>query len=147
MAEGDALVFNNTKEQLHLGVWDMDTDNFRIILLGAGYSMAVDGANPAYGDTTITSNEITAVGYTAAGDLLTSLTVTQNDAGDYAKWDAADNTWTSLATTTIAHAIIYDDTITAPTADPLVVHFEIATASNGGDYTLAFNAGGIWQLS
>jgi hypothetical protein len=147
MAEGDITVYNNAKEQLHLGGWDMDTDNFRLILLGSGYTFNQDGANPAYADTTITSNEITATGYTAAGELMTALTVTQNDAGDYAKWDAGDVTWTSLSTTTIAHAIIYDDSITTPTADPLVLRAEIGTNSNGGNYTISWNIGGIWQLS
>lgn len=144
MAEGDCTVYNHAKELILLGDVHFDSDSFKIILLGSGYSFNPDGNN---GYANVSANEITATGYTAAGKALGSLTVTQNDTGDYAKWDAADVTWTSLAATTVAHAVIYDDTITTAPADPLICRFEIATNPNGGNYQLAFNSGGILQLS
>ena len=145
MAEGATNVYNNIKEQLHLATMDFDTDTFKIILLKTTTFSADD--NPAYAD--YSADEITAAGYSAGGETLTGLTVTQDDTNDRAKWDAADMTWTSLASTTIVGAVIYDDTITATTipADPCVTHTEIATNSNGGNYTMAFHANGIWLLS
>ena len=60
MAEGDAIVLNNFKEQLMLKTIDCVNDTFKVAL----YSVAVaspDGAAPAY----TTTNEIVASGYVA----------------------------------------------------------------------------------
>lgn len=146
MAEGDITVYNNAKEQLLLKLWDMDTDTFKVALLGSGYTPSVDGAAPLYGDATITTNEISTTNYVAGGKALTGLTVTQDDGNNRAKWDAADVTWTSLGTTTIGWAVIYDDTITTP-AKPLVCYMEITTNSNGNNYTISWNANGIFYLT
>jgi len=145
MAEGDASIYNHFKEQILLGAIDCSGDTFKIMLLGAGYSFSPDGNN---GYANVSAQEISpTAGYSAGGETLTGLTVTQNDTGDYAKWDAGNVTWSSLATAVIDNAIIYDDTITTPVAKPLCVHFVIETDSNGGDYSLNFNAGGILQVS
>jgi len=148
MAEGDITFTNNFKELLLLGVCDMDTDTFKVALVKSGYSWSIDG-NPAYGDTAVTSNEITASNYTAGGATLASLTVTQNDASDYAKWDAGDVTWSSLGTITgtLAHGLIYDDTVTTPVNKPILGRVELATNPTGGNYQIAWNGGGILQLS
>jgi hypothetical protein len=139
VAEGDATVYNHMKEQLLLGNIDLVNDVINMILVGPGYAFSPDG-NQSYNDATITGNEITAVGYTAKGKALAGKTVTQDDGNDRAMYDASDVTWTSLATTSITNAILIDDTVTAPVADPLLIRFEIATNSNGGNYQLAFNA-------
>lgn len=143
MAEGDATVYNHAKEQFLLGNIDLVADTLKMILLGSGYSFSPDG-NPGY--ASVSANEITGAGYTAGGKTLGTKTVTQNDTADNAKFDAADVTWTSLATATIAHAVLWDDTPTAPVADPLLIRWEIATNSNGNDYTLQFAGTGVLVL-
>ena len=109
MAEGDAIVMNNFKEQLLLGTIDCNTDTFRVAL----YSVALanpDGAAVAYSAT----NEIVASGYTATGESIGTPVVAQDDTNDRASWDddGTDVTWTSLATATILEARLYDDTTT-----------------------------------
>lgn len=145
MAEGDTTFFNNAKELTLLGDIEYDAHNFRIILMDSSYTPNVDGATQGYGD--ISADEISTSNYTATGIALTSLSVSQDDANDRAKWDAADVTWTSLGTTTINDAVIYNDSLTGAQADALVCSIEIATNSNGNDYTIAFNANGIAYLS
>ena len=140
MAEGDAIVLNNFKEQLLLGVIDCDTDSFKVAL----YSVALaspDGAAIAYE----ASNEIVASGYTAGGAAVATPVVTQDDANDWAKWDddGSNITWSSLATATILEARLYDDTTTPK---HVAILWEIATNSNGGDYTIEFDADGILTL-
>lgn len=141
MAEGDAIVTNNFKEQLLLGVIDCDTDAFKVAL----YSVAVaspDGAAPAY----TTTNEIVVSGYTAGGEAVVAPVVAQDDGNDWANWDddGSNITWSSLATATILEATLYDDTTTPK---HIVLFWEIATNSNGGDYTIQFGANGILTLS
>lgn len=142
MAEGDITVTNQAKAWLLGGLLDLDTDTIKVALVN-GYSFNVDNN---HGYANFSANEITAVGYTAGGAALTGLTITTNDTGDYGKWDAADVTWNSLATATISAALIYDDTLTTPVADGLLAKVEIGTNSNGGNYTISWNSGGIVQL-
>lgn len=143
MAEGDAHVVNNFKEQLLLKTIDCDTDTFKLALYSDAYASGqIDGAAPAYSST----NEIVASGYTAGGQSIGTPVVSQDDTNDWAKWDddGTDVTWSSLATATIQRAILYDDT-TATKWHCII--WEIATNSNGGDYTLAFGANGIMTLA
>ena len=142
MAEGDASVHNNFKEQLLLKTIDCNTDVFKVALYTAAYTWSVDGADVAYSAT----NEIVASGYTAGGASIGTPVVSQDDTNDWAKWDddGTDVTWTSLATCSPRHAVLYDDT----TATKWVcIHWELATDANGGDYTLAFGANGMLTIS
>lgn len=141
MAAGDAHVVNNFKEQLLLKTIDCVNDTFKMALYSDAYSSTqIDGAAPAYSAT----NEISAANYSAGGVTLGSKTVTQDDANDRAAWDAADVTWNNLGAATIQRAILYDDT-TATKWQAII--WEIATNSNGGNYTLQFAAAGMMLLS
>lgn len=84
----------------------------------------------------------TASGYTAGGKTLASQTVVQNDTNDRSEFDAANVTWTALgplSPATPSHAIIWNDTPTSP-ADPLICYIVLGTtATNGGDYSVAFS--------
>lgn len=138
MTEGECTIMNNLKEQMFLKTINFATDEFKVAL----YSVALanpDGAAPVYSLT----NEITATNYTAGGKVLTGNAVTQDDASDRAKFDLNDATWTSLGTHTIAEARLYDNTTTSKW---LLCLWEIATNSNGGNYTLQFSSDGVLQL-
>jgi len=143
MAEGDSHVVNNFKEQLLLKTIDCNSDTFRMALYSDAYAASqLDGADPAYA----TTNEIVASGYTAGGASIGVPVVAQDDTNDRASWDddGTDVLWTSLATATIQRAIPYDDTTVTKW---LCIIWEIATNSNGGNYTLAFAATGMLLLS
>ena len=141
MAQGDAIVTNNFKEQLMLKSIDCVGDTFKVAL----YSVAVaspDGAAPAYTPT----NEIVASGYVAGGKPVLVPVVAQDDGNDWANWDddGSEITWTSLATATILEATLYDDTTGTKW---IVLFWEIATNSNGGDWSIQFGANGILTVS
>lgn len=141
MAEGDGIVLNNFKEQLLLKTIDCDTDTFRVAL----YSVALaspDGVAIAY----TTTNEIVASGYTAAGEAVGAPVVTQDDTNNWGKWDdnGTNVTWTSLAASSPKEARLYDDTTATKW---VLILWELATDSNGGDYTLAFGANGILTVA
>lgn len=140
MAEGDAIVLNNFKEQLLLKQIDCDTDTFKIAL----YSVAL--ASPDGGPVYTTTNEIVASGYTAGGQSIGVPVVTQDDTNNWAKWDddGTDVLWSALATATILEARLYDDTTATK---HVCIIWEIATNSNGGDYGLQFGANGIMTLA
>ena len=141
MAEGDATVLNNFKEQMLLKTIDCDTDTFKVAL----YEVALaspDGADIAYAAL----NEIAGAGYVAGGSAVQVPVVSQDDANDRADWDddGSNITWTNLAANTIVEARLYDDTTATKW---VLILWEIATNSNGANYTLNFHADGIMLVN
>ena len=149
MAEGDGKIYRTFKEDVMAGVHDLDTGgNTLKIALVTGYSPNTATHN-VWAD--VSAAEVSGTGYSAGGSTLTSQTVTETGtgtgtSGERGKFDAADVTWTGLniggTSGSPSHAVLYNDTPTTP-ADPLIAYWEVTTATNGGNYTLAFNAGGI----
>ena len=141
MAEGDAIVLNNFKEQLMLKTIDCVNDSFKVALYDTALA-SPDGAAVAYSAT----NEIVASGYTATGAAVVTPVVAQDDTNDWGNWDddGSNITWSSLATATILEARLYDDTTGTKW---VLILWEIATNSNGGDYTVQFGANGIMTVS
>lgn len=140
MAEGDVTVYNDFKEQLFLKVHDMDTDAITITL-HTSYTPNID-THQVWADVSSTQYG-SGSGYTAGGQTLDSLSVTQDNTNDRALWDAANEVFSSLgplSPATPSHAIIWNNTPTSP-ADPLICYVTLGTtATNGGDYTFAWSS-------
>lgn len=146
MAEGDATVYQWAKLLTMQKQIDFDstfTDTFKIILLDSNYSLDAD-CTPAYSNLAAYELDNSDSGYTTGGITMTGYTLTQEDSSDNIRFDADDVTWSSLETNIIKHAVIWCN---SASDEPAVVHFEIATNSNGGDYTLQFGASGIILLA
>lgn len=151
MAEGDGSIYNNFKEQVMEGIFDLATggDTLKLILV-SGHTPSIS-THEKYAD--VSANEYTStLGYTAGGKTLTGQDVTQVDGtSNWGKFDAADVTWTSLGTlspATPSHAILYDDTPTVAPADPLIAYWVLgSTATNGGNYTIQWGTNGIITLA
>lgn len=149
MAQGDAQVYNNFKEQVLLGKYNLGSGGDSIkVTLHTGYTVNID-THQVWADVSSTEYG-TGSGYTAGGKTLANQAVSQDDTNNLAKFDADDVTWTSLgplSPATPSHAIMWDDTQTSP-ADPLIAVWELgSTATNGGDYTIQWSTDGILRLS
>ena len=129
---------NGLKNDLALDLDDTTADRFKVMLVTSSYNPDF-GAHDFKADVT---NEITGTGYTAGGESLTSVTLTQ--AGGTITWDADDVTWTS-STLTARGAVVYDDSLTN---DPLICYIDFGAdkSSSSGDFILSFNASGIFTL-
>lgn len=137
MAQGDITFYNDFKERLAQGLHDLDGHTLRITL-HTGYTPNID-THAVWADVSATEYT-TSGGYTANGQAL-SITITQNNTDNRADIDATTITWSSLTLSpaTPSHAIIWNDTPTSP-ADPLIAYIELgSTATNGGDYSIAFS--------
>ena len=90
-------------------------------------------------------------GYTVGGETFTGQSTAQDNPNNRGVFDATDLTWASLgplSPATPSHHILYSDTPAAPQADPLICYFELGTTTtNGGDYTIQWNANGIILLT
>lgn len=86
-------------------------------------------------------------GYTTGGATLASKTITYDSASDQVRWDAADVSWTFVASKTWRYGVMWIDTAGASTADPLYAlltwdsNQTVSTA-----YTLQWDAAGILYI-
>lgn len=144
MPEGDIVAYNALKFELLNKVHDLGSGGDTLqITLHTAYSLNIDD-HSLWGDAGVSSTEYgTADGYTAGGKVLASQSTTKDNSNDRSLFDANDVTWTALGALTPAtpsHAIIWNNTPSTP-LDPLIVNVLLgATATNGGDYTIAFSA-------
>ena len=118
---------------------DLDSDTIKIMLVTSSYTPDF-GAHDFKGDV---SNEVSGTNYTAGGNTLGSVTLTQT--GGTIKFDAADTSWSSATITDARGAVIYDDSLTD---DPLIAYIAFGAnySSSNGTFTIAFNAGGIFTI-
>ena len=118
---------------------DLDNDTIKIMLVTSSYTPDF-GAHDFKADVT---NEVSGTNYTAGGNTLSSLALTQT--GGTIKFDAADTSWSSATITDARGAVIYDDSLTD---DPLIAYIDFGAdySSTNGTFTIAFNAGGIFTI-
>jgi hypothetical protein len=131
---------------------DLLADNIRVGLMEQGvYSPDID-SHTYWGDSGVSSDEITATGYDANGDgrNLASKTMTQDNTNDRVEFDAADLTYDAIggaANDTFDRILLFKWTGVAGTS-PVVAYADVtATTTNGGDVTLTWDAEGILQMS
>ena len=144
MAEGDGSIYNGIKSRLLKGEIDLTGDSpadVVKVMLVVGYTPDID-ADDKYSD--VSASEVSDASYSAGGNELTGLAVSEDDTNDRALFNADDLTFTALSVGTPSHAIAYDDTH----ADkPLICYWEIGRASNGADYTLTWGSVGLVVLT
>lgn len=135
-----STVANKLKFLLASKAIDFANDSFKIILMASGFVFNPD-THHAYAD--VSASELaTGYGYTRNTKTLSSVLVTEDDTDDRTEVTWANVTWTasggSIGPT--PGAIIFDDTVTTPTADPIVGYIDF-----GGEQTQA--DGGVATIS
>lgn len=134
-----AITFLNAlKNDLAVDLDDTTAGRFKVMLVTSSYT-------PDFGThdfKTDVTNEVTGTGYSAGGESLTSVTLTQS--GGTITFDADDVTWAS-STITARGAVVYDDSLVN---DPLIAYIDFGAdkSSSAGDFVLSFNASGIFTL-
>lgn len=105
----------------------------------------------SYAAAPYTSNEIpNGSGYTTGGDTLTTKAFAESVTGSVV-FDADDAQWTSSTISNAMAALIWDDTVTGPPADPVIclVDFVTAASTSNGTFTITWAAagsGGIFNI-
>lgn len=146
-----SIVTNKAKALLANGTLDWVNDTIRVALLKTAGAASPDADFVADAIDGTNNVEVTTAGY-ARQDLATR-TVTEDDTGDVATLDAADNTWTAVGdgTESAVMAVVYkrvgvDDT--TPADDPVLAFVDFAdTVLNGGDFTVRWSASGVISIS
>jgi hypothetical protein len=101
----------------------------------------------AYGAAPYNANEVSGTGYTAGGATLGSKTVTESPTGSL-MFDSADPSWTTATFSSARCALLWDDTVTTPVADPAVclVNFGADYAVTAGTFTIQIPSTGWFAL-
>jgi hypothetical protein len=134
-----AITFLNAlKNDLGVDLDDTTADRFKVMLVTSSYTPDF-GTHDFKADVT---NEVVGTGYSADGESLSSVTLTQS--GGTITFDADDVTWTS-STITARGAVVYDNTLVD---QPLICYIDFGAdkSSSSGDFVLSFNASGIFTL-
>lgn len=120
---------NSFKQEVMLGVHDLDTDVIKIALYTSAATLGA--STTAY----TTSNEVVGVGYTAGGNTLTGASVTLD--GSTAVVDFSDSQWTT-ATITARGALIYNSSKSNKAI--AVLDFGSDKTAASGTFTINFPA-------
>lgn len=130
---------NNYKLLLMKKVIDFAADTFKIALMKKGFSFS-QASHDAYGD--VSASELaTAYGYTAGGETLAGIIITQDDVNNVAIANWNNVYWTIAGGNVEADgAIIYDDSVVSPTTKPIIGYIDFAgtiLTLDGGTFTVA----------
>ena len=119
---------------------DFSADTFKIILMQSGFVFNKDNHE---GYANVSASELgTGNGYTAGGATLAGVVVTEDDTNDRCEVAWNNASWTAAGGTIgpTPGAIIYDDTPTTPTADPIVGYIDFGgnqSQADGGVATIS----------
>lgn len=131
---------NKLKFLLASKVIDFANDSFKIILMQSGFVFNKD-THHGYAD--VSGSELaTGNGYTANSKTLSGVSVTEDDTDDRCEITWSNVTWTasggSIGPT--PGAIIFDDTVSSPIADPIIGYIDFGgdqTQADGGTATIS----------
>ena len=145
MAAGAWQVFNIAKEKLADGVFDLDTQTFKMAICTNVQALAATFAGSStdcrYAD--LTAQVASGGGYTTGGKTLTCTWVRSSGTVTF---DCDDQAWTS-STITAKYAVIYADN----TNDDLLCFCELDTVTSvsttAGTLTVTINASGVFTLT
>jgi len=135
-----SVLSNKIKYLLASKAIDFANDSFKIILMDTGFVFNKD-THHAYAN--ISAYELaTGNGYTQNTKTLAGVTVTEDDTDDRCEitWDNVQWTASGGSIGPTPGAIIFDDTVTTPTADPVVGYIDFGgeqTQVDGGVATIA----------
>lgn len=148
----DAWVLHDkAKEYIGDGTIDLDGDSFKVALFLSTSNVATTSINAL---ATATNEHANGNGYTTGGVALS--TVTWTESSGTITFDAADMTdaWTASGGSIVCRfAVLYDDTVIAPVADPIIAHCLLdnspadITVTDSNTLTITFPVGGIFQAA
>jgi hypothetical protein len=128
-----SLIYNSFWNDLVKGNVDLDTDSFKVMLVGASYSENKD----THAKRSDITNEVSGTGYTAGGATVTVTVSAVDTANDRQEVTLGGTTWPS-STITARKAVYYKSRNGAASADELVavVDFGSDVSTTSGTFTL-----------
>lgn len=148
-----SFVYNEAARLISVsGGIDLEHDTLKVMLVGSGYVPDRDHnfVDESGGDDPIDHEVSGITGYTngwgsSSRKTLEGVTITTDDDNDRVVFDANDLVWATLgAGAAIARALVIKEGAADDTTSRLVICVDFADYNtNGGDFPLIFNSGGI----
>lgn len=139
-----SVFYNNYHEQLGKAGVNFSSDTFKLMLVTTSYVPNVD--THAYrSDVT---GEASGTGYTAGGQTVDSVTITQDDTNNRAVVDFADEVFSVVTLTNVDGAILYKSTGVAAT-DLLICYIDFTEGAQSviaNDFTVTPSASGVLTI-
>lgn len=139
-----SVFYNNYHEQLGSGNIDFSGDTFYLMLMTSAYTPDVD--NEAVRSDL--SGEASGTGYTAGGQAVDNVAITQDDTNDRAKVDFDDEVYSTVTLSNVDGAVLYKSTGAAAT-DILVCYFDFAEGAQNvvaNDFTVTVDSNGALTI-
>ena len=130
-----SIIYNSLLRYLITGAVDLDTDNFKCMLVTSSY--AASKSHPFRSDIT---SEVVGSGYTAGGNVATPTVALVNNTSNLQDTTWVITAWTT-STITARGAVIYKARGGLATADELIGYLDFVTdqVSSGGTFTVTVN--------
>lgn len=146
MAAGAWTLTAKAKEYMGNKVIDFDNDTFKVVLCSSSSNISTSSD----GYAALTGELSTANGYTSGG--ATASTPTWTPSGTTLTFDTDNVSWTASGGSIVARfAVMYDDTVTTPTADPIIAYFLLdstpADVTTTSGNTLTITIANVFQMT
>src|SRR6056297_3408786 len=139
-----SVFYNNYFEELGKGNIDYTSDTFKLMLMTDSYTPDVD--TEAFRSDL--SNEASGTNYTAGGQEVASVTLTQDNTNDRAVVDFADEVFSNVTLSNVDAAVLYKSTGVAST-DALICYIDFTEGSQdvvANDFTVTPPADGVLTI-
>ena len=138
-------IYNSFKSKIGTINWADAGIDIRVMLMSSAYAPDID--NEVWkSDVDLSGEEISGTGYTAGGTLLIGRAIIDDPTNDWAEYDGTDTVWPT-STITARGAVVYMDTGT-PATSPVIAYIDFGTdkVSTAGDFTVIWNADGVFRI-
>lgn len=143
MASGLYQAFKQSVQDrsIHSGV-DIDTDTLKVLLVTADQAANL---NTHQDRADITQEVANSGSYSAGGATLAGVTVTASSGT--VTVDATDAAWTGVTWAAVRGSVVYKSSGTSTTDLLIAWHDHGAQAVTAANYTVQWNASGLWTLA
>lgn len=141
-----SFVYTPAKTALLSGTLDFTADDIRLLLVDSTTTADTEQDIQFVGGLA-TLGELSGTGYVRKA--LASEAVNEDAGNNRAEFDAVDVTWTGIDAGTAAAAVLYKH-VTNDADSPLIAYIDTGGfpfVTNGGDFTIQWNAEGILQAT
>ncbi len=139
-----SVFFNNYHEELGKGNINYTSNTFKLMLMTDSYTPNID-TEAFRADV---SNEASGTNYTAGGQTLDSVTLTQDNTNDRAVVDFANEVFSNVTLADVDGAIVYKDNSNSAT-DVLICYIDFTEGSQdvvANDFTVTPSGDGVLTI-
>ena len=139
-----AHTFTKFNDSLTNKLVNLSSDTLKVMLLSS-YTAGQD-THQFVSDVLGAGTEVTGTGYTAGGQALTSVSL--SDSGHVRTLTCANPSWTS-STITAAYAVFYDSTPGSNATNPVICYWDFGGnfTDTSGTFTLTINGSGLVTIT